>query len=279
MPKSSRGMVRKRSLYRQWRIGGDAFSKGERICLTFPGPENPWHMILVKKLAACQQKLFDLCKNPCHHLLIGKRHACGSFKTGLVWWNSILAGFRMLYRSTKRAKECQIRSSFWRDEWISSQLTLNGLWLVTSRGSSCVISLTLSERRRVVVLLIESNKTLRQKDAWFRSIGQPMESTVFLIFQNGQHAMHFSSLMLSSPVWLRFLSQGVAWRRWMDVWSTWITHVPTIRSDLRSVPGLPKPKGWRVRPTARTVLRATPSSLDLSKNKYLTVIVRDNQTS
>jgi hypothetical protein len=98
--------------------------------------------------------------------------------------------------------------------------------LVTSYGSSCIISVTRSGLCRVTTFLIESSERGTQKNAWFRSFGQLTESTVFFMFRKVQCTIQRSSLRSLFPVWLRILHQRIVARYWKDAWSVWTTHVP-----------------------------------------------------
>jgi hypothetical protein len=87
-----------------------------------------------------------------------------------------------------------------------------------------------------------------------------------------------NAAMSLCQVWLGIFDQGVVGGRWKDVWYTWTMHVLTIRGYLKGEPGPPKLNSYRIRPTARTLFRAT-SSLDISKKLCLTTIARSGQTS
>jgi hypothetical protein len=75
----------------------------------------------------------------------------------------------------------------------------NGLSAAMSRGSSPIIFLIRSGRRRMMDFLNASSRELTRKSAWFRSFDQVTEFTIFLMCPKGQHATQFSSLMLLCP--------------------------------------------------------------------------------
>jgi hypothetical protein len=93
----------------------------------------------------------------------------------------------------KRAKECNIRSSFW--------------W------------------RRLMTFFIKSNKRLTQESAWFRFIGYLTAYTVLFIFQKGRCTTEHSSFDVIMP---GLVENITSWSR-RNTLKGWAIHMDKAR--------------------------------------------------